>query len=235
MPRTAPEAKKAAVRGYGGTVIECEPSTTSREAALQEVIEKKGADFVHPYNDPRVIAGQATCSLEFLEDVGELDAFIAPIGGGGMISGSCLTISNVAPDTKIYAAEPANADDAARSLKEGRIIAYDAPQTVADGLKVPLRERTWHFVSTYVTDILLASEEEIIEAMRLTWQRMKIVIEPSSAVPLAAILKNPGIFAGKKVGVISDGRQCRSGQAALDSEIILLKCKDLRHGHKHPR
>ena len=111
----------------------------------------------------------------------------------------------VAPGTKIYAAEPANADDAARSLKAGHIIEYDAPQTVADGLKVPLRERTWHFVSTYVTDILIASEEEIIEAMRLTWQRMKIVIEPSSAVPLAAILRNRDVFAGKKVGVIVTG------------------------------
>ena len=205
MPRTAPEAKKAAVRGYGGTVIECEPSTAAREAALQELVDRTGADFVHPYNDPRVIAGQGTCSLELVEDAGPLDIVIAPIGGGGMISGSCLTISNVAPETKIYAAEPANADDAARSLKAGHIIEYDAPQTVADGLKVPLRERTWHFVSTYVTDILVASEEEIIEAMRLTWQRMKIVIEPSSAVPLAAILRNRDVFAGKKVGVIVTG------------------------------
>jgi threonine dehydratase len=205
MPRTAPEAKKDAVRGYGGTVIECEPSTAAREAALQDLVERTGADFVHPYNDPRVIAGQATCSMELLEDVGRLDAFIAPIGGGGMISGSCLTISNVAPDTKIYAAEPENADDAARSLKAGQIIAYDAPQTVADGLKVPLRERTWHFVSTYVTDILVASEDEIIEAMYLIWQRMKIVVEPSSAVTLAAILRNRGVFAGKKVGVILTG------------------------------
>jgi threonine dehydratase len=205
MPRTAPEAKKAAVRMYGGTVIECEPSTAAREATLREFVDKTGADFVHPYNDPRVIAGQATCSLELLEDVGPLDAFIAPIGGGGMISGSCLTISNVSPTTTIYAAEPANADDAARSLKAGYIIEDDAPQTIADGLKVSLRERTWHFVSTYVTDILLASEEEIVEAMRLTWQRMKIVIEPSSAVPLAAILRNPGVFAGKKVGVVLTG------------------------------
>jgi threonine dehydratase len=205
MPRTAPEAKKAAVRGYGGTVIECEPSTAAREAALQDLVARTGADFVHPYNDPRVIAGQATCSLELLEDAGPFDIVIAPIGGGGMISGSCLTISNVAPKTKIYAAEPENADDAARSLKAGHIIEDDAPQTVADGLKVPLRERTWHFVSNHVTDILLASEEEIIEAMRLTWQRMKIVIEPSSAVPLAAILRNRDVFAGRKVGVILTG------------------------------
>jgi threonine dehydratase len=139
MPRTAPEAKKAAVRGYGGRVVECEPSTSSREAVFAEVVAETGADFIHPYNDPRVIAGQATCSKELVEDVGELDAVIAPIGGGGMVSGSCLTLSNISPSTKIYAAEPLNADDAYRSFKAGHIIADDAPETVADGLKVPRR------------------------------------------------------------------------------------------------
>lgn len=205
MPRTAPEAKKAAVRGYGGTVVECEPSTSSREAVFAEVVAKSGADFVHPYNDPRVIAGQATCSKELIEDVGYLDAVVAPIGGGGMVSGSCLTLSTLAPETKIYGAEPQNADDAHRSLKAGHIIADDAPVTVADGLKVPLKDLTWHFVSRHVADILTASEEEIVAAMRLTWQRMKIVIEPSSAVPLAVIMKNRELFAGKRVGVIVTG------------------------------
>jgi len=205
MPRTAPEAKKAAVRGYGGTVIECEPSIAAREAALEALVAETGADFVHPYNDPRVIAGHATCSLELNEEVGPLDAVIAPIGGGGMVSGSCLTLSNISPETKIYAAEPKNADDAYRSFKAGRIIADDAPQTIADGLKVPLKELTWYFVSNYVTDVLLATEEEIIDAMYLAWQRMKIVIEPSSAVPLATILKNRELFEGKRVGVILTG------------------------------
>ena len=205
MPRTAPEAKKQAVRGYGGTVVECEPSTSSREAVFAEVVTKSGADFVHPYNDPRVIQGQATCSKELIEDVGELDAVIAPIGGGGMVSGSCLTLSNIAPNTKIYAAEPKNADDAYRSFKAGHIIADDAPDTVADGLKVPLKDLTWHFVSNHVTDIFTVTEEEIVEAMYLCWQRMKIVMEPSSAVTIAAILKNPEVFAGKKVGVILTG------------------------------
>ncbi|HUS55009.1 MAG TPA: pyridoxal-phosphate dependent enzyme [Thermohalobaculum sp.] len=205
MPRTAPEAKKAAVRGYGGRVVECEPSTTSREAVFAEVVAESGADFVHPYNDARVIAGQATCSKEMVEDIGDLDAVIAPIGGGGMISGSCLTLSEILPKTKIYAAEPLNADDACRSFKAGHIIADDAPETVADGLKVPLKELTWHFVSNHVTDVLLATEDEIIEAMYLTWQRMKIVIEPSSAVPLATILKNRKLFEGKRVGVILTG------------------------------
>ncbi len=205
MPRTAPEAKKAAVRGYGGTVVECEPSTSSREAVFAEVVAASGAEFVHPYNDPRVIAGQATCSKELVEDIPDLDAVVAPIGGGGMISGCCLTLSNVSPDTKIYAAEPLNADDAYRSFKAGHIIADDAPQTIADGLKVPLKELTWHFVSNHVEDILLATEQEIIDAMYLTWQRMKIVIEPSCAVPLAVILKNRAVFEGKRVGVIITG------------------------------
>ncbi|MAK49207.1 beta-hydroxyaspartate dehydratase BhcB [Marinobacter sp.] len=205
MPHTAPQAKKDAVRGYGGKIVECEPSTTSREAVFAEVVAESGAEFVHPYNDPRVIAGQATCSLELLDQVPELDAVIAPIGGGGMISGTCLTLSNKAPGVKIYAAEPLNADDAARSLKAGHIIADDAPNTVADGLKVPLKKLTWHFVSNYVSDIFTATEEEIIDAMKLTWKRMKIVIEPSCAVPLAAILKNPEVFRGKRVGVIITG------------------------------
>ena len=205
MPRTAPEAKKAAVRGYGGTVVECEPSTSSREAVFAEVVAASGAEFIHPYNDPRVIAGQATCSKELVEDIPGLDAVVAPIGGGGMISGSCLTLSNISPDTKIYAAEPLNADDAYRSFKAGHIIADDAPETVADGLKVPLKELTWHFVSNHVEDILLATEQEIIDAMYLTWQRMKIVIEPSCAVPLAVILKNRAVFEGKRVGVIITG------------------------------
>ena len=205
MPKTAPEAKKAAVRGYGGEVFECEPSTTAREAMLEQLITRTGADFVHPYNDHRVIAGQATCSLELIEDVGGLDAVVAPIGGGGMISGTCLTITNKSPQTAIYAAEPKNADDAYRSFHAGEIIEDDAPNTIADGLKVSLRPRTWHFVSKYVKGVLLASEEEIIEAMYLVWQRMKIVVEPSSSVALAAIIKNKEQFAGKRVGVILTG------------------------------
>ena len=205
MPRTAPQAKKDAVRGYGGIITECEPSTSSREAVFAEVEKKTGAEFVHPYNDHRVIAGQGTCSKELMEQTDGLDMVIAPIAGGGMVSGTCLTLSNLAPEVKIFAAEPEQADDAARSFRAGHIIADDAPSTVADGLKVPLKDLTWHFVSNYVSDVLTASEQEIVEAMRLTWARMKIVMEPSSAVPLATILKNGHIFAGKRVGVIITG------------------------------
>jgi len=205
MPRTAPRAKKDAVIGYGGEIVECEPSTSSREAVFAEVVAKTGQEFVHPYNDRRVIVGQATCSRELIDQVGALDAVVAPIGGGGMVSGTCLSLSQIAPETKIYAAEPKNADDAYRSFKAGHIIADDAPDTVADGLKVPLKDLTWHFVSNHVTDIFTATEQEIVDAMRLTWRVMKIVMEPSSAVPLATILKNKDVFAGKRVGVIVTG------------------------------
>jgi len=205
MPKTAPQAKKDAVRGYGGRVVECQPSTSSREAVFAEVVAETGAEFVHPYNDWRVIAGQATCSAELIEQVEGLDAVVAPIGGGGMVSGTCLTLSNLAPGVRIYAAEPLNADDAARSFRAGHIIADDAPETVADGLKVPLKELTWHFVKDHVTDILTATEDEIVDAMKLIWKRMKIVMEPSSAVPLATIIKNRDIFAGQRVGIIITG------------------------------
>ncbi|MBR9839637.1 MAG: pyridoxal-phosphate dependent enzyme [Rhodobacteraceae bacterium] len=205
MPRTAPQAKKDAVRGYGGIITECEPSTSSREAVFAEVQAATGGDFVHPYNDPRVIAGQGTCSREFMEQTDGLDMVVAPIGGGGMISGTCLTLSTLAPEVQVIAAEPEQADDACRSFRAGHIIADDAPETVADGLKVPLKDLTWHFVSNHVSDILTASEDEIIEAMKLIWKRMKIVMEPSSAVPLATILKNRDRFAGKRVGLIITG------------------------------
>jgi len=205
MPRTAPQAKKDAVRGYGGRVVECEPSTSSREAVFAEIVAQTGAEFVHPYNDPRVIAGQATCARELIEQVDDLDAVIAPIGGGGMVSGTCLTLAGLAPHIAVYAAEPEQADDAHRSLKAGRIIADDAPVTVADGLKVPLKDLTWHFVRNHVADILTVSEAEIVAAMQLIWKRLKIVMEPSSAVALAAVLRNRPVFAGKRVGVIITG------------------------------
>lgn len=205
MPRTAPQAKKDAVVGYGGRIVECEPSTSSREATFAQVQAETGAEFVHPYNDPRVIAGQGTCARELLHQVAGLDAVVAPIGGGGMISGTCLTLSSVLPGVKIFAAEPEQADDAARSFRAGHIIADDAPVTVADGLKVPLKERTWHFVQRHVTDILTASEDEIVAAMKLVWKRLRLVMEPSSAVPLAVILKNPDLFRGQRIGVIVTG------------------------------
>ena len=205
MPSTAPQAKKDTVRRYGGQITECEPSTTSREETFAKVQAATGGNFVHPYNDPRVIAGQGTCAKEFIEQADGLDIVMAPIGGGGMISGTCLTLSNLAPEVQIIAAEPEQADDAYRSFKAGYIIADDAPKTIADGLLVPLKDLTWHFVSKHVTDILTASEEDIIHAMKLTWKHLRIVMEASSAVPLATILKNKDRFAGKRVGIIITG------------------------------
>lgn len=205
MPRTAPQAKKDTVRRYGGNITECDPSTSSREATFAQVQAATGGDFVHPYNDPRVIAGQGTCAKEFMEQTDGMDMVVAPIGGGGMISGTCLTLSTLAPQTQVIAAEPEQADDAYRSFKAGHIIADDAPKTIADGLLVPLKERTWHFVSTYVSEIYTASDQEIIDAMKLTWKHLRIVMEPSSAVPLAVILKNPDAFRGKRVGLIITG------------------------------
>jgi threonine dehydratase len=205
MPRTAPQAKKDTVARYGGVVTECDPSTTSREETFAKVQAATGGDFVHPYNDPRVIAGQGTCAREFIEQTDGLDIVMAPIGGGGMISGTCLTLSNQAPEVQVIAAEPEQADDAYRSFKAGYIIADDAPKTIADGLLVPLKNLTWHFVSKHVTDILTASEDEIIAAMKLTWKHLRIVMEASSAVPLATILKNKDRFVGKRVGIIITG------------------------------
>ncbi len=205
MPHSAPQAKKDTVRRYGGRITECEPSTSSREATFARVQAETGGDFVHPYNDPRVIAGQGTCSRELVEDADGLDFVVAPIGGGGMISGTCLTLSTLAPETRVIAAEPEQADDAYRSFKAGHIIADDAPKTVADGLLVPLKDLTWHFVKTYVSDIFTASDAEIVEAMKLTWKHLRVVMEPSSAVPLATILKNRDVFRGKRVGVIITG------------------------------
>lgn len=205
MPRTAPQAKKDAVRRYGGIITECDPSTSSREEVFARVQAETGGEFVHPYNDPRVIAGQGTCARELMEQTDGVDTVIAPIGGGGMISGTCLTLSTLAPETRVIAAEPEQADDACRSFKAGHIIADDAPETIADGLKVPLKDLTWHFVSRYVADILTASEQEIVDAMKITWKYLRVVMEPSSAVPLATILKNPDAFRGKRVGVILTG------------------------------
>ena len=210
MPRTAPQAKKDTVRRYGGVITECEPSTSSREETFARVQTETGGDFVHPYNDPRVIAGQGTCSRELIEQVaeidgGSLDAVVAPIGGGGMISGTCLTLSTLAPETKVIAAEPEQADDAYRSFKAGHIIADDAPKTIADGLLVPLKDLTWHFVKNHVHEIYTASDAEIVDAMKLIWKHLRVVMEPSSAVPLATILKNPDAFSGQRVGIIITG------------------------------
>ena len=205
MPETAPRAKVDAVRGYGGQVVFCAPRNTARQQTLDEIVAASGANVVPPYDDARVIAGQGTCAKELLEDVEDLDIVIAPIGGGGLISGTALSCRALSPHTQVLAGEPANADDAYRSVKAGERLVEDAPDTIADGLKASLGELNWGIVIRDVDDILLASEEAIIETMRLIWQRMKIIVEPSCAVPLATILRHPERFAGKRVGVILTG------------------------------
>ncbi|MDE0306429.1 MAG: pyridoxal-phosphate dependent enzyme [Albidovulum sp.] len=205
MPRNALLSKKHAALDYGGKIVECESSASARERMLVKVLAEYGAEFIHPFNDARVIAGQGTCGLEFCSQAADLDAVVAPIGGGGLVSGVCIAFSELAPATKIYAAEPKNADDAFRSIRAGRIISDDSPQTIADGLRVPITELTWKFVHSKLTDVLTVSEQSIVDAMKIVWQRMKIVIEPSSAVALAAVLANSKLFARKRVGIILTG------------------------------
>lgn len=204
MPRTSKAVKKAAVAGYGARIVECEPTLAAREAALAEVVAATGATFIHPYNDPRVIAGQGTAALELLDEVGDLDAVLAPVGGGGLLSGTALAISGRAA-TAVWGAEPAAADDAYRSLREGRIVPSLDPRTIADGLRTSLGTRTFALIRAHVAGIVTVSEAAIVQAMRLVWERMKVIIEPSSAVPLAVLLEGALDLSGQRVGIIVSG------------------------------
>lgn len=205
MPRDAPRAKRRAVEGYGGDIVFCEPGMEARAETLRGVVERSGMTVVHPYNDPLVIAGQGTAAIEFLEDVADLDAVIAPVGGGGLISGTALACAGASSGTAVYAAEPANADDALRSFRAGHRVMAGNPDTVADGLRASLGPLTFEIIRSRVTDILSVSEEQIVAAMRLIWERMKIVVEPSAAVPVAAVLARPELFRDRRVGVILTG------------------------------
>lgn len=206
VPHTAPQAKKQALAGYGAEIIYCEPTFQSRESTVREIQGKTGATFVPPFNYFDVIAGQGTAALELLEQVGELDAIIAPVGGGGLISGTCIVASQRETPIPVYAAEPANADDAFRSKRTGEHATIENPQTVADGLRTSLGPLTWPFVRDIVQDVVTVSEEEIIEATKFVWARTKQIIEPSSAVAIAALTK-PEFSVPKKsrVGVIITG------------------------------
>ncbi len=204
MPETAPRVKVSAVRGYGGEIIFCKPTLTAREETLNKVIGETKATFIHPYNDRRVIAGQATCALELLEDVQNLDSIMAPVGGGGLISGTALATHYLSPETLVIAAEPKAADDAYRSFKSGTIIPINNPQTIADGLRTSLSEVTFSIIREHVTDIVTVAEDSIIAAMRLIWERMKILVEPSAAVPLAALLEK-SVYRGMRIGIILSG------------------------------
>jgi threonine dehydratase len=192
MPSTASPVKKAAVEGYGAEVIQCEPTLEARESTARETQERTGATFIHPYDNADVIAGQGTVMLELLDQMARhqinLDAVIAPVGGGGLLGGTCVTAKAVSPETRIFAAEPSGADDAARSFAAGEFVPQTSPNTIADGLLTSLGQLTWPIIRDNVEQIITVTDEQIVDAMRLLWERAKLLIEPSSAVVLAAVL-----------------------------------------------
>ena len=205
MPSSAPPVKKAAVAGYGAEITECEPTLEARERTLEAVVARTGATFIHAYDNPMVIAGQGTVALEFMNDVPDIEVLMAPVGGGGLMSGTAIAVAGSRPDIKVFGAEPAGADDAFRSLRDARIYPSIQPATVADGLLTSLSDRTFRILSEHLEGILTVSEENIVRAMRLLWERMKIVVEPSGAVPLAAVLEHPDRFQGRRTGLILSG------------------------------
>jgi len=216
MPRTAPLIKKKGVEGYGGKIFECDPTLQSRETTLAKVIAETGATEIHPFDNFQVITGQATAAKELIEEIKGLDIIMSPVGGGGLLSGSSLSAEYFSPSTIIIAGEPSGADDAYRSMKSGKIEASQS-NTIADGLLTNLCEKTFSIIREKVKEVLTVNDEEIIAAMRLVWERMKIVIEPSAAVPLAALLKNKEKFKDKRTGIILSG-----GNVDLDKIAVLF-------------
>jgi len=213
MPAGSARVKVAAVEGYGGRVIECEATLAARESTARRILEETRATFVHPYEEPNVMAGQGTIALELLEQVPDLDAVVAPVGGGGLVSGLAIALRGLAPTVRLFAAEPLGADDAARSMAAGQHVPQTSPKTIADGLRTSLGQNTWPIVRDHVERVLTVSEDEIVAAMRLAWERAKLLIEPSAAVPLAAVLgesfrRETGL---RRVAVVLSG-----GNADLD-------------------
>ena len=207
MPNNSPDVKLEAVKGYGAHITLCEPTLEARRTTLEKIAEKTGAEVIHPFNNPNVIAGQGTAALEMIEDLGNLDAMIAPIGGGGLMSGTCITTRSLLPNAKLFGAEPKGADDAYRSLKEGKMLPQKSPNTICDGLLTSLGENTWNILKDHLNAIYTVSDDEIIKAMRLIWERMKIIIEPSCATPVAVVMSPEfrelkGI---EKIGIILTG------------------------------
>jgi threonine dehydratase len=220
MPRTAPAVKRSATEGYGARIVTCEPTLAARESTVAELIEKHGYALIHPFDDWRVIAGQGTAALELLEQAGPLDAVVCPVGGGGLLSGTALAVKGVAPQTQVFGAEPAAADDARRSLDSGKIEPSNDPHTIADGLRTSLGPRTFSVIRRHVDGIVSASEAEILEAMRFLWERVKIVVEPSGAVSLAPLLTGALPVKRMRVGVILSG-----GNVDLDPLFQALAAK----------
>jgi threonine dehydratase len=210
MPKIAVKTKIAAVERYGGNIVWVEskgrvPTSDEYDATAAATQERTGANPVHPYDDLRTIAGQATCAQELLEDAPQLDLLLAPVGGGGLLSGTCLAANTRAPRVEVIGCEPEMADDALRSLRKGAIVPQTSPQTIADGLRTSLGEHTFPIIARHVTDIVTVSEAAILRAMRLVWETMKIVIEPSAAVPVAALLEKQIPAPARSVGVILSG------------------------------
>ena len=190
MPNNSPDVKLNAVKGYGANVTLCEPTLEARRTTLDGIAKKTGAAVIHPFNNPNVIAGQGTAALELIEEIKELDAVIAPIGGGGLMSGTCITTRSLLPKAKLFGAEPKGADDAYRSLKEGRMLPQENPNTICDGLLTSMGENTWNILKDHLDDIYTVSDDEVIKAMKLIWERMKIIIEPSCATPVAVVMSS---------------------------------------------
>ncbi len=204
MPSTAPEIKKKGVRGYGGEIFECEPTLAARESTLADVVKKTGASEIHPFNNYGVIAGQATAAKELFEEISDLDIIVAPVGGGGLLSGTALATKYFSPTTVVIAAEPEGADDTYRSMQSGKIEPSQS-NSIADGLLTSLGDKTFPIIRDNVKEVITVSDSEIISAMRLIWERMKIIVEPSCAVPLAAVLKSKEKFSGMRIGIILTG------------------------------
>jgi threonine dehydratase len=205
MPTNSPKAKQASVRRYGGEIILCEPTLAAREATARDVMQRTGASFIHPYDNLQVMAGQGTTAIELLEDVADLDVILCPVGGGGQLSGIAVAAKAMRPDIRIVGVEPAAADDAARSLKEGRIMPAGTPVTIADGLKTSLGEKPFAEIQRLVDDIVTVREDSIVQAMRLIWEVLKIIVEPSGAVSYAAVVEGSFHSQGARVGVILSG------------------------------
>jgi threonine dehydratase len=211
MPNNAPRIKQAAVRGYGGRIVFCEPTVAARESTCAAVVAETGATMIHPYNDYRVMAGQGTATLELLEDVSNLDVILCPVGGGGLLSGTAIAAKSISPAILVIATEPAGADDAYESLKAGHII-NKTPNTIADGLRTSLGEKNFPIIQQRVDQIVTVSEQAIVAAMRQIWEVLKILIEPSAAVPYAAVLEKKFPISGRRIGMIFSG-----GNVDLDS------------------
>jgi len=205
MPENAPKVKVAGVRDYGAEITFCQPTLAARESTLEQVVQRTGASFIHPFNNYRVIEGQATATLELIEEIDSMDYILAPVGGGGLLSGTALSARYLSPQTRVIGCEPEGADDAYQSFKSGEIIPSINPNTISDGLLTSLGEKTFEIIQHAVHDIMRVSDANTIAAMKLVWERMKLVIEPSAAVPLGVVLSNKEFFTNKRIGIILSG------------------------------